>query len=141
MHRAHEFEAGSFRVSKNFKAKAKEVLIELLIMINGCNLKAVIDTGSQLNIVSEETYENFIKLPINRSKTLTLHDTNGSTGHLKGLVSQVPIRIGSVLTFAEIYVGASVPFDILLGRPWQIHNAVSIHERHTGTWLEFGHSP
>ncbi|KAG2045890.1 hypothetical protein BDR06DRAFT_866702, partial [Suillus hirtellus] len=67
VHRAHEPEAGSFRASEGFEAKAKEALIELPIMINGCNLKAVIDTGSQLNIVSEDTYEKFIKLPINRS--------------------------------------------------------------------------
>ncbi|KAG2079508.1 uncharacterized protein F5147DRAFT_592260, partial [Suillus discolor] len=115
----------------------KEALIELPIKIHGNSLKAVIDTGSQLNIVSEHMYEKFIKLPINRSKTLVLHDANGGKGHLKGLVSQVPVNIGAVLTTAEIYVGDSVPFDILLGRPWQIHNVVSIHERPTGTWLEF----
>ncbi|KIK32305.1 hypothetical protein CY34DRAFT_31594, partial [Suillus luteus UH-Slu-Lm8-n1] len=76
-------------------------------------------------------------LPIKRHETLMLHDANGGRGRLKGLVSQVPINIGAVLTTAEIYVGKEVPFDILLGRPWQIHNLVSIHERPTGTWLEF----
>ncbi|KAG1832633.1 hypothetical protein EV424DRAFT_1282041, partial [Suillus variegatus] len=80
---------------------------------------AVIDTGSQLNIVSEHMYEKSIKLPINQSKILVPHDANGGKGLLKGLVSQVPISIGSVLTIAEIYVGEVVPFDILLGRPWQ----------------------
>jgi hypothetical protein len=119
----------------------KELLIELLITILGNNLKAVIDTRSQLNIVSERIYGQFVSLPINWSKTLILEDTNGGKGDLKGLVSQVPIFIGSVLTIAEMYVGKHMPFDILLGRPWKIHNVVSIYERPTGTWLKFGNSP
>ncbi|KAG1791288.1 hypothetical protein EV424DRAFT_1337483, partial [Suillus variegatus] len=60
-------EAEGFRITENPEARTKEALIELPIRIHGNSLKAVIDTGSQLNIVSEHMYEKFIKLPINRS--------------------------------------------------------------------------
>jgi len=135
------FVAEGFRVMEISEGRTKEPLIELPITILGNNLKAVIDTGSKLNIVSERIYEQFVSLPINWSKTLILEDANGGKGDLKGLVSQVPVFIGSVLTIVEMYVGKRMPFDILLGRPWQIHNVVSIHERPTGMWLEFGNSP
>jgi hypothetical protein len=133
--------ADRFHITGIPEARMKEALIELPIKIRGNSLKAVINTGSQLNIVSERMYEKIIKLPIKRNETLMLHDTNGGRGHLRGLVSQVSINIGAILTTAKIYVGKEVPFDILLGRPWQIHNLVSIHERPTGTWLEFENSP
>ncbi|KIK31499.1 hypothetical protein CY34DRAFT_32184, partial [Suillus luteus UH-Slu-Lm8-n1] len=100
----NENSANGFRITGIPEARTKEALIELPIKIGGNSLKAVIDTGSQLNIVSERMYEKIIKLPIKRNETLTLHDANGGRGRLRGLVSQVPINIGAVLTTAEIYV-------------------------------------
>jgi len=47
------FVAEGFRIAEISEGRTKELLIELLITILGNNLKAVIDTGSQLNIVSE----------------------------------------------------------------------------------------
>ncbi|KAG1782092.1 hypothetical protein EV702DRAFT_932089, partial [Suillus placidus] len=56
--------ANNFRIKGNSEAWMREALIELPIKIGGNSLKAVIDTGSQLNIVLEEMYEKIIKLPI-----------------------------------------------------------------------------
>ncbi|KAG1717348.1 hypothetical protein EDD22DRAFT_793630, partial [Suillus occidentalis] len=56
--------ADGFRITRIPEARTKEALIELPIEIGGNSLKAVIDTGSQLNIVSERMYEKIIKLPI-----------------------------------------------------------------------------
>ena len=36
-----------------------------------------------------------------------------------------------------MFVGDTVPFDLLLGRPWQIRNKVTIDERRAGTYLVF----
>ncbi|KAG2065422.1 hypothetical protein BDR04DRAFT_1121867 [Suillus decipiens] len=88
LNKGNEDIAEGFNMMGSTKSQLKGALIELPIKIHRNNLKAVIDTGSQLNIVSEQMYEKFIKLPINWSKTLVLHDANGGTGHLKGLVSQ-----------------------------------------------------
>jgi len=40
---------------------------------------------------------------------------------------------------ANLYVGENLPFDLLLGRPWQKGNRISIDERNDGTYLVFKH--
>ena len=40
-------------------------------------------------------------------------------------------------TYANVFVGDRAPFDLLLGRPWQRGNFISIDERHDGTYLLF----
>ncbi|KAG2738158.1 hypothetical protein P692DRAFT_20692107, partial [Suillus brevipes Sb2] len=52
--------ADGFHITGIPEARMKE----LPIKIGGNSLKAVINTGSQLNIVSERMYEKIIKLPI-----------------------------------------------------------------------------
>ena len=56
---------------------------------------------------------------------------------MTGFVPNVPLRCGDVLTHASVFVGESAPFDLLLGRPWQRGNFVSIDERVDGTYLLF----
>ena len=58
-------------------------------------------------------------------------------GALRGVVENVPLTCGSVRTVANLYIGESVPFDLLLGRPWQRGNYVSIDERGDGMYLLF----
>ena len=54
-----------------------------------------------------------------------------------GKVSHVPFTCGGAILFANIFVAAHVEFDLLLGRPWQQDNQVSITEQHDGTYLIF----
>ena len=71
------------------------------------------------------------------AKTLAMNDANGGEGILRGLIQHVPLACGQVLTEANLYVGEHVPFQLLLGRPWQRGNFVSIDERREGTYLLF----
>ena len=113
-------------------------LIKLVLTCHGRPVTAVIDTGSQLNIVSPEIVKEKILLPVDLSKPTTMNVANGNTEALGGLIVGVPLRCGAVITDANLYVGPeNLPFDMLLGRPWQIRNRVSIDERKTGTWLIF----
>jgi hypothetical protein len=95
---------------------------------DGKAVTAIIDTGSQLNVVSKEIYQNIIRLPMNPSQSLTMNDANGGAGKLQGHVANVPLNCGNVLTHANLYIGDNVPFDLLLGKPWQRGNLVSIDE-------------
>jgi hypothetical protein len=72
--------AEGFWIMEIPKVEMKEALIELPITIHRNSLKAVIDTRSQLNIISEKVYKQFANLPINQSKTLILKDVNGGKG-------------------------------------------------------------
>lgn len=115
-----------------------KALIKLNLTCNGKPITAVIDTGSQLNIVSEAMANQLIQLPINLVENVVMGDANGNSGRLEGLIKKVPLRCGEVLTEANLYIGRkNLPFDLLLGRPWQKRNKVSIDERKKGTYLVF----
>ncbi|KAI0054366.1 hypothetical protein BV25DRAFT_1777975, partial [Artomyces pyxidatus] len=96
---------------------------------------AIIDTGSQLNIVHHKVWTEAINLPMNKEAGTTMNDANGGKGELSGLVENVPLRYGSVALPGDLFVGKHVPFALLLGRPWQKRNFVSIDERLQGTYL------
>jgi len=64
-------------------------------------------------------------------------DANGGKAYLDGLIKDVPLTCGAVTTSTDLYVGENFPFDLLLGRPWQRGNFVSIDERKEGTYLVF----
>ena len=68
---------------------------------------------------------------------MRMNDANGGEGELRGLVSNVTLKCGAVTTAANLFVGDKVPFNLLLGRPWQIENMVSIEEEIDGTYLLF----
>ncbi|KAF4580563.1 hypothetical protein EYR38_003162 [Pleurotus pulmonarius] len=100
-------------------------------------IHAVVDSGSQLNIIHAEVYKKCIRLPVDTSKVLTMNDANGGSGELRGYVADVHLTCGSVDTVASLYLGHKAPFNLLLGRPWQRANRVSIEERDEGTYLVF----
>ncbi|KAF4563846.1 hypothetical protein EYR36_003090 [Pleurotus pulmonarius] len=100
-------------------------------------IHAVVDSGSQLNIIHAEVYKKCIRLPVDTSKVLTMNDANGGSGELRGYVADIHLTCGSVDTVASLYLGHKAPFNLLLGRPWQRANRVSIEERDEGTYLVF----
>ncbi len=99
--------------------------------------EAIIDTGSQLNIVRRDFWQKFIRSPRDLSRQVVLADANGGEGQLDGEVTDVDINMGDLITKANLFVGESSPFKLLLGRPWQRGNYVSIDERKDGTYLLF----
>jgi hypothetical protein len=104
------------------------------------SFRGLIDTGAQMNIIGPKMYEVIRSdIPIDTSEALMMRDINGGQGQLLGAVLNVPIDLGAARTFANFYVSPNeMDFEILLGRPWQRHNYVSILERpESGTWLTF----
>jgi hypothetical protein len=117
--------------------KTRGLLIKIAMHCDGQAINAIIDTGSQLNIVNKHIWKTIINRPIDIAKSVSMNDANGGEGKLRGLVSNVPLNCGGVNTQANLFVGDHVPFSLLLGRPWQRGNYVSIDERKDGTWLLF----
>jgi hypothetical protein len=124
-------------LATSFRSKTRGLLIKLSMECDGAPIEAIIDTGSQLNIVSEAVCNAKIRRPIDRKTSVSMNDANGGEGNLNGIVENVPLNCGGVMTQANLYVGDHVPFDLLLGRPWQRGNFVSIDERRDGTYLLF----
>jgi hypothetical protein len=117
--------------------KIEDFLIKLKVMHDGIPIVAIIDTGSQLNVVREEIAQKIIGMPIDLTRPITMNDANGGEGVLRGFLGEVKLRCGTIITACDLHVGEQVPFDLLLGRPWQCGNYVSIIERRSGTYLEF----
>ena len=124
-------------VATMFVSKSRGTLIKLRMECDGAPVQAIIDTGSQLNIAHKRIWKSVLGRPIDMHKVVSMSDANGGEGMLKGLVANVPLSCGGVMTHANVYVGDQVPFDLLLGRPWQRGNFVSIDERSDGTYLLF----
>jgi hypothetical protein len=97
------------------RVKTRGLLIKVTMECDGNPIQAIIDTGSQLNIVNETVCKANIRHPIDYSASLSMNDANGGEGKLQGIVENVPLEYGSVCTRANLYVGAHVPFDLLLG--------------------------
>jgi hypothetical protein len=132
-----KLKTGKPLVASSFLTRTRGLLIKLQMECEGKPLVAIIDTGSQLNVVSKTAWKEAIRHPMDIAKTLAMNDANGGEGVLRGLVQHVPLSCGQVLTQANLYVGEHVPFQLLLGRPWQRGNFVSIDERKEGTYLVF----
>jgi len=132
-----KLKAGKSVVASSFITRTRGILIRLQMECDGNPITAIIDTGSQLNIVSRTIWKSAIKRPMDIAKTLSMNDANGGEGVLRGLIQHVPLTCGQVHTEANLYVGDHVPFQLLLGRPWQRGNYVSIDERMEGTYLVF----
>ena len=124
-------------LATSFQPKTRGLLIKITLECDGAPIEAIIDTGSQLNIVSDAICKSKLRRPVDKSKSVNMNDANGGERALQGLVSNVPLVCGGVHTEANLYVGSHVPFQMLLGRPWQRGNFVSIDERPEGTYLIF----
>ncbi len=130
------------RIKKRLQGREVSENRALIQVEFGCGnnetITALIDTGSQLNVARKEVVEEKICLPIDMAKNMEMYDVSGGVTDLVGMIKCVPLRCGSVRTEAtEVYVGGNLPCELLLGRPWQRGNLVSIDERPEGTYLVF----
>ena len=121
---------------QDIHSSSQGVLIKIKMEINDVSLKAIIDTGSTCNIMHYNVFK-MLGLPIDKTVTPIMSDANGGGKVMVGLVKNVSLLCGSVDTKADIFVATHIPFDLLLGRPWQRGNYVSIDERHDGTYVVF----
>lgn len=128
---------GLTTIGSTFRTKTRGLLIKVTMECDGNSIQGIIDTGSQLNIVNKKVCKSRIKRPIDYSATVSINDANGGEGKLGGIVENVPLDYGSVRPHANLFVEAHIPFDLLLGRPWQRGNFISIDEQEDGTYLVF----
>ncbi|ETW86496.1 hypothetical protein HETIRDRAFT_307664 [Heterobasidion irregulare TC 32-1] len=104
---------------------------------NSSPVSAIVDTGSQLNIISKEVCDELMFLLVNKEAHIRMHDANGGEGELIGLIEDIQLQFGGITTWTSLYIGENLPFSMLLGRPWQRGNFVGIDERKDGTYLQF----
>ncbi|KAJ7234904.1 hypothetical protein B0H12DRAFT_1238947 [Mycena haematopus] len=113
-------------------------LIRIQVNVNGKIVHAIVDTGSMLNLVSRKAWRSHLPhISMDVTRHINMGDANGGVKELRGFLNEVALITGGAPTTASFWVGDSLPFDMLLGRPWQKGNFVSIEERPDGTYLIF----
>ncbi|KAJ6482260.1 hypothetical protein C8R47DRAFT_1217910 [Mycena vitilis] len=117
--------------------RTEGILIRVEVETNGKTVTAIIDTGSQLDVVRADVAALKIRHPVNMCKVMSMNDANGGRGELRGYISDVEFNCGGVMTRTDLWVSHQAPFELLLGRPWQRGNLVTIDERDEGTYLVF----
>ncbi|KAJ7231172.1 hypothetical protein B0H12DRAFT_1029628, partial [Mycena haematopus] len=113
------------------------VLIRIEMEICGRRVVAIVDTGSQLNVVRADIAALVLHRPVDMTRTTAMNDANGGRGELRGFIHDVELSCGGVPTKTGLWVSQQAPFELLLGRPWQRNNLVTIDEREEGTYLVF----
>ncbi|KAK0241282.1 hypothetical protein EDD85DRAFT_948367 [Armillaria nabsnona] len=102
-------------------------------------VKAIVDSGSEINIVCQTVARELNKqYPITPLQQIRCSDANGNKGILYGKFTNVHIHQAGVITNAVFFVGSqNISFELLLGRPWIRGNLVSMDERVEGTYLVY----
>ncbi|KAJ7280464.1 hypothetical protein C8J57DRAFT_1501909 [Mycena rebaudengoi] len=117
--------------------RSEGILIKVEMETGGRKVFAIIDTGSQLDVVRADIAALVIHRPVDMSRVTNMNDANGGRGQLRGLIDEVEFNCGGVITKTDLWVSQQAPFELLLGRPWQRSNLVTIDERDEGTYLVF----
>jgi hypothetical protein len=101
---------------------------------NNHTVDTLIDCGSELDIINKNTCIKS-QIPIDTSLHTYMRDAGLHDTLMEGRCHNVNLTAGNLVTTTDLWVGGRVPFSLLLGRPWQRRNRISIDERETGTWL------
>ncbi|KAK6992719.1 hypothetical protein R3P38DRAFT_2412574, partial [Favolaschia claudopus] len=118
---------GGFAVDNIGWPRSDGILIQIdLKTAEGRDINAIIDTGSQLDVVRQDVAATIIRKPVDMSQVTNMNDANGGKGQLQGWIKDVEFTCGDAATVTDLWVAQRAPFTLLLGRPWQRGNLVSI---------------
>ena len=115
----------------------RDNLLKIKVHVGDVAIMAIIDTGSQANLISERAY-SASGLMRTDENIMPMVGAFGGHGVCIGKLEWVPLYItaGKVLTWgSKIGVLRNPPFDMILGQTWLTGNKVSIEQRPEGVYL------
>jgi hypothetical protein len=95
--------------------------------INGVAGVGMMDTGSQINIMTEEFWMK-TSLPINEGRKIKMQGVNLIGDQSIGLCEGVEVPFGSVTTRAHFHVFRKAPYSFILGQPWIQDHLLAVTE-------------
>ena len=120
--------------------KPRNKLMKVPVKIGQARMMAVYDTGSQLNLISQQLVES-AGLPWcrDRRSQTNLVGIDGSVTKCVGKIPMTRIRIGAseLPTYGEMHVLPTLGTELLLGRTWQTMNKTKAGEQASGSIIEF----
>ena len=115
----------------------------LPVVDNQQQVECIIDGGSQI-IAMADVICHDLGLPYDPRIVLQMQSANGTITPSLGLARNVPFRIGDITLYLQVHVVRNAPYDILLGRPFEVltesvvrnysdeKQTVTIHDPNTG---------
>jgi hypothetical protein len=92
-------------------------LPKIKFTLNGFNETALLDTGSQVNLFTEEFVQR-AGIPVNENHRISMSGVNGQPDQSLGVCEYVAIGFGPVVTKAHYHVFKIAPFAAILGQPF-----------------------
>ncbi|KAJ1500670.1 hypothetical protein HMI56_003695, partial [Coelomomyces lativittatus] len=78
---------------------------------------ALVDSGSQVNIISKEVSKK-LNLPVNNSYNASYQGINGDKENFEGGINQVKIKVGTICRTLFFYVSNKISEELILGKPF-----------------------
>jgi hypothetical protein len=95
--------------------------------VNGVLGIGMMDTGSQINVMTEEFWMK-TSLPINEGRKIRMQGVNLIGDQSIGLCEGVEVPFGGVTTRAHFHVFKKAPYNFILGQPWIQDHLLAVTE-------------
>ncbi|KAG6871686.1 hypothetical protein C0995_001413, partial [Termitomyces sp. Mi166 len=100
-------------------AKDTNLLRAIMAVINGKEVKCIVDSRSQIVSMSEEI-AHYLGLVYNPTVVLNMQSANGTIDQSRGLARNVPCTIAGLTIYLQVHVISQPAYDILLGKPFDV---------------------
>jgi hypothetical protein len=92
-------------------------------VINGVReVKALVDSGSQF-VSMKESVAVSLGLNWDPDKKIHMMSANGQVEAAVGTADMVPFKFGNVTFYMQVYIFEKPAYDVLIGRPWDVHTS------------------
>ena len=78
----------------------------------------LLDEGSEIVIIRGDLCDK-LGVEMNMKRKMTMQIANGGKEEMQGCIEYLELEVGGVKTYAHAFVVQSIPYQLLLGRPWQ----------------------
>ncbi len=120
----------------------KQRIFEIVLRCEGESINAIIDLGSKRNIVSKWLVDKHIQLSINIDLEELIRGRDSELNQFLGRINTVLLKCKHVnILLEEAYVEKGLPYDLVLGEPWQKKFLKFAEEMSNGTYFIIQNHP
>ncbi|RPD67520.1 hypothetical protein L227DRAFT_491842 [Lentinus tigrinus ALCF2SS1-6] len=102
------------------------------VFCNKARVSCILDSGSAIISMSEGVAHT-LGIDYDHRLTIPMQTANGSVTSTLGLARNVPVRFGSIVVYLQIHVIPDAPYDVLLGRPFDVLTSSSVQTNSDGS--------
>ncbi|KAF8800910.1 hypothetical protein BYT27DRAFT_7116368 [Phlegmacium glaucopus] len=113
----HQMLLASLAAENLIVARDIEELRAVDVIIEGCEVEATIDDGSQILSIREDVWQKS-GLPLRADKTIVMESANLTQDKTLGLIKDLKLIIGGYDFYVQAQVVREAPYEVLLGRPF-----------------------